>query len=72
MDTGKLVYMANQIARNLAAQGDGAAAAVAEHIRLFWDPRMVAQILEYGQDNGAGLEPLALTALELLGKGEHS
>lgn len=37
----RLVYMANQIARNFAAQGEEAAvAATANHIRLFWDPRM--------------------------------
>ncbi|MBV5324711.1 MAG: formate dehydrogenase subunit delta, partial [Rhodospirillaceae bacterium] len=32
--------MANQIARNLGAmQHDHAVAAVADHIRMFWDPR---------------------------------
>lgn len=43
--TDTLVHMANQIARNFAIQGEEAAvAATAEHIRLFWDPRMKAGI----------------------------
>jgi formate dehydrogenase subunit delta len=38
-----LIAMANQIAANLAHDRDPAAA-TAEHIRLFWDPRMKAMI----------------------------
>ena len=64
----RLVYMANQIARNFAAQGaDVAALAVADHIAAFWDPRMKAQIfamLDGGQ--AAGLEPIAAHAVKLL------
>ncbi len=41
--TDKLVMMANQIAANLAHAPDPAAA-IAEHIRLYWDPRMKAMI----------------------------
>jgi len=60
----RLVYMANQIARNLAAQGDDVAAlAVADHIAAFWDPRMKAQIFAM---DGAGLEPIAARAVALL------
>ncbi len=40
----RLVYMANQIARNFAA-GDDAIAATADHIARFWDPRMRGRIL---------------------------
>jgi len=64
----RLVYMANQIARNLAAQGDDVAAlAVADHIAAFWDPRMKAQIfaMEDGEQH-AGLEPIAARAVALL------
>ncbi|MEP7005177.1 MAG: formate dehydrogenase subunit delta [Sphingomonas bacterium] len=64
----RLVYMANQIARNFAAQGaDAAALAVADHIAAFWDPRMKAQIFAVesgGQD--PGLEPIAAHAVALL------
>jgi formate dehydrogenase subunit delta len=56
-----LVHMANQIARNLAVMGDAAAAAAtADHIRAYWDPRMKAAILA----DGAGLSPVAAAAVE--------
>lgn len=59
----RLVYMANQIARNLAAQGEKAAVlATADHIAAFWDPRMKAEIFA---DN-IGLEPIADRAIALL------
>ena len=64
MDLAHLTYMANQIARNFAAQGDEvAAAATAQHLKLFWDPRMKAEILD---GDRAGLEPIAKAAVELL------
>ena len=62
----QVVYMANQIARNFAAQGEAAAVAqTAQHIRDFWDPRMKAAILA----NSEGLEPLARAAVEQLRAG---
>jgi formate dehydrogenase subunit delta len=57
-----LVRMANQIAANLAHEPEPAAAA-AEHIRLFWDPRMKATIRAY---DGAGLSPVAGEAIRML------
>lgn len=64
MDTGRLRQMADQIARNLAAQGeDAAAAATAEHIAQFWDPRMRAAILA---DDRTALSPIAARAIDLL------
>ena len=60
----RLVYMANQIARNFAAQGaEVAALAAADHIAAFWDPRMKAQIFAM---EGEGLEPIAAHAVKLL------
>ena len=44
MDIARLRTMANQIAANRLHEPDPAAA-TAEHIRLFWDPRMKAAIL---------------------------
>ena len=65
MDVKPLRYMIDQIARNFAAQGEEAAiAATAEHIRLFWDPRMKAAILA---DDRAALSPIAAAAVERLG-----
>ena len=58
-----LVYMANQIARNFATMGDmDAAAATADHIVNFWDPRMKAAIL----GDAPGLSPIAAGAIERL------
>ncbi|MFM5917145.1 MAG: formate dehydrogenase subunit delta [Novosphingobium sp.] len=63
MEIERLRYMANQIARNLAAQGEQAAvAATAQHIREYWDPRMKAAL----QADPAGLDPIAQAAVEHL------
>ncbi len=61
----RLVYMANQIARNLAASGDDAIAETADHIAKFWDPRMRGRILA-GDPQQLGLSEIAAGAFELL------
>lgn len=64
MDSERLIAMANQIARNLAAQGEQAAVnQTAQHVRDFWDPQMKASIL--GADS-ARLDPIAQAAVALL------
>ncbi|MFC3173556.1 formate dehydrogenase subunit delta [Novosphingobium bradum] len=64
MDKARLHYMANQIARNLAAQGpDAAAEATARHLADYWDPRMKAALLGGGTE---GLDPIARAAVDLL------
>jgi len=64
MEIQRLRYMADQIARNFAAQGEAeAAAATAEHIRLYWDPRMKAAILA---DDPAALSSVVAAALARL------
>jgi formate dehydrogenase subunit delta len=65
MDQQRLIYMANQIARNLATDADPAAA-TAEHIRLFWDPRMKAAIAAHVAAGGEGLDPVVRDALALV------
>jgi formate dehydrogenase subunit delta len=57
--TETLVRMANQIAANLMHEDDPAAA-VAEHIQLYWDPRMKRLIAPHGSD---GLSPVAAAAV---------
>ena len=57
----RLAYMANQIATNLATEDDPVAA-TANHIQLFWDPRMKKLILE----NGDGLSLIAAAAINRL------
>lgn len=59
----KLVRMANQIAGFFETQSRAdRAAAVAEHINKFWEPRMRRQFLAHVQTGGEGLSPLALEA----------
>jgi len=62
---GKLVMMANQIARFYLPQKQvEPVAAIATHIRKFWDPRMRKQIVaELGT---ADLEPRVRRAVEQL------
>jgi formate dehydrogenase subunit delta len=65
MSTGdRLIYMANQIARNLAAEGsEQAAAMVADHICHFWDPEMRRRILLLAQESPDALSPIAAAAI---------
>lgn len=58
----RLVYMANQIATNLATDADPVAA-IADHIQLFWDPRMKSLIFE---NDRSGLSPSAAAAISQL------
>jgi formate dehydrogenase subunit delta len=60
--TDRLIHMANQIAANLATDPDPVGA-VAEHIRLFWDPRMKQMIQAH---DGDGLLPTAAAAIAAL------
>jgi formate dehydrogenase subunit delta len=60
----RLVYMANQIARNFEAIGhDAAATATADHIASFWDPRMKKQIFALIDSGDADLSAPARAAL---------
>ena len=60
----KLVYMANQIARNLETAGpESAARQTAEHIIAFWDPRMKDMIFRHVESGGSGLSDIARTAI---------
>jgi formate dehydrogenase subunit delta len=63
----KLVYMANQIGKFFAAQGESTAVeGIATHIRKFWEPRMRKAILAHIDAGGAGLDPTVRKALEIL------
>jgi formate dehydrogenase subunit delta len=60
----RLNQMANQIARNLAMQGEAKAVdATYQHLKDFWDPRMKAAILA---SDRAGLDPIARAAVDRL------
>ena len=63
-DASALIRMANDIARNLAAQGtEVAVSETAQHIRKFWAPNMIAAIPSLPR---AGLHPIAAAALDRL------
>ena len=68
MDRQTLVRMANDIAAFFAADPDPeqAAAAVADHLRRFWEPRMRGEILAHLQAGGGGLHPIAEQAVRKL------
>lgn len=64
----RLVYMANQIARNLTFEGDKAAAAMADHLTQFWDPRMKDQIIARAAEPESGLSETATQAVALMAR----
>ncbi len=67
MSPEKLARMTNQIAAFFRAQDPASAPAqVANHLRLFWDPRMRDAIMAHAQAGGAGLEPIAAAGVRLL------
>ena len=67
MSPDKLVYMANQIGKFFAHQGEEKAAAdIANHIAQFWDPRMRKDIFAHLDAGGAGLDPFTRKAVESL------
>ena len=68
----KLVYMANQIARNLETEGDRAAEMTAAHIVAFWDPRMKSMILSHLDAGGEGLSPATRAALGKVRAAAHA
>lgn len=63
----QLVKMANNIAAFFVAEPDHqeAIAGMTDHIRKFWEPRMLEQMADYlNQHQGEGLSPLALEAFK--------
>lgn len=65
--TAHLIRMANQIAANLAAQGEAVATVeTASHIARFWEPRMKAALLA---TDPAELTAIARAAVERLRQG---
>lgn len=59
--------MANDIASQFPHKtADEAAKAVANHIAMFWDPRMKAELHRIAKEEPDSLEPLVLAAERLL------
>lgn len=67
MSPEKLAYMADQIGRFFAHQPhDPAVAAIEDHLRKFWDPRMRRDIVAALDDERVTLSPLVREAVERL------
>ncbi|MDF3073873.1 MAG: putative NAD-dependent formate dehydrogenase [Alphaproteobacteria bacterium] len=67
MSADKLVYMANQIGKFFAHQGEvQGAQATATHLKKFWDPRMRSAIIAHLDAGGSGLDPLVHRAVASL------
>jgi formate dehydrogenase subunit delta len=67
MSPDRLIYMANQIGKFFQTQGhDKAVPGIAEHIRKFWEPRMLSAILAHLDAGGTGLDPNVRDALVAL------
>ena len=57
MSDDKLVMMANQIGKFFMTQRQAdPVAAIADHLKKFWDPRMRAAIVAHLERGGAGLD----------------
>jgi formate dehydrogenase subunit delta len=68
----KLAYMANQIAKFFAAQGEERAArGVADHLQKFWNPDMRRDFLEAAAKDSSNLHAAVKAALPLLKSGQH-
>jgi formate dehydrogenase subunit delta len=61
------VRLANEIAIQFHHQDAAdAAAAIANHIRRFWDPRMKADLLKHVETDAGALDPLVIAAAKQL------
>ncbi|MBN2759330.1 MAG: formate dehydrogenase subunit delta [Rhodobacteraceae bacterium] len=67
MSPEKLVRMANQIATFFKTQPkEDAPARVAAHINDYWEPRMRAQLRDYVDQGGEGLDRAVMDARAFL------
>lgn len=65
--SAKLVKMANQIGDYFAPRPPAeAAAGAADHLRQFWTPKMIREIVDAAAGGDAGLNPTAADAVKLL------
>ena len=63
MTPERMVHMANQIALFFqASPHDEAVSSVADHLKHFWEPRMMRQLHAYIAEGGSGLHALVLDA----------
>ena len=67
MQSDRLIRMANQIAAYFSAYPhEEAVSGVADHLKQFWEPRMLVAIKEHVAHGGAGLHDLVPEAVRRL------
>ena len=70
MTTGKidrLVRMANQIGDYFAAMPEPeATAGAASHLRMYWTPKMIRELIAFADQGHSGLNAIAARAVEQL------
>ena len=75
MKPDTLIHMANQIGKFFQYQRkDEIVPGIANHIKMFWDPRMRTAIFAYVDQGGEGLDPEvkeAILHLKDTGDAEH-
>jgi formate dehydrogenase subunit delta len=63
----KLVRMANQIGDFYAAMPEGQATeGAASHLRMYWTPKMIREIIAFADQGHPGLNPIAARAVQSL------
>jgi formate dehydrogenase subunit delta len=63
----KLVHTANQIAENFGTMPEPEAiAGAAAHLRLYWTPKMVREIIAFADQGRPGLNAIAARAVQSL------
>jgi formate dehydrogenase subunit delta len=69
----KLVRMANQIADFYAAMPEKEAIdGAATHLRRYWTPKMIRELVAFAEEGHAGLNPTAARAIEALKRVAHA
>ena len=62
----KLVQMINQIARFFDSQPGDPAAQTLQHLKSYWAPSMLRELVAFSHDGGEGLSPTARAAASSL------
>ncbi|HEV2674850.1 MAG TPA: formate dehydrogenase subunit delta [Aliidongia sp.] len=67
MHADRLIRMANQIATYFSSYPhDEAVAGITDHLKQFWEPRMLVTIKQHVADGGTGLHGLVPEAVRRL------
>ena len=62
----QLIKMAQQIALNMAAEGDAQAGKTAAHIKKFWTPAMRQRLIDHVRKTSTDVPPAVALAVDIL------